>query len=274
MTAGTNRPTGMFTRPLDLREGEGGGPLDLRAILSDDGRTLSGVPKQSMKDYVVQKIATAIATGILDVGDALPSERELAAALSVSRETVRGAILILSTKGILSVAQGTRTVVASADVGELAVHTARFRDISRYSLDDVHEARLLIEDKVARAAATRIKPATLDTLRKSIEAQEAAINDPVRFLICDREFHTAIYRAGGNAALADMAADLYSYLLDHRRRVVAKPSSIATSIADHRAILAGLEAGDPEATARAFAVHETRIYTTTKQLLNHSARRR
>lgn len=245
--------------------------MDLRTILTDDGSTLAGVPKQSMKDFVVRKIATLIATGILDVGDPLPSERELAAALSVSRETVRGAILILSTRGILSVAQGTRTVVAATEVGDLAVQSARYRDISRYSLDDVHEARLLIEEKVARAAAIRIEAPTLDALRKSIEAQEAAIDDPVRFLICDREFHTAIYRAGGNAALADMAADLYSYLLDHRRRAVARLSSIATSIADHRAILAGLEAGDPDEAARAFAVHETRIYTTTKQLFMQSA---
>lgn len=248
--------------------------MDLRAILTDDASTLNGVPKQSMKDFVVQKIATFIATGVLDVGDPMPSERELATALSVSRETVRGAILILSTRGILSVAQGTRTIVVSTEVGDLAVQSARFRDISGYSLDDVHEARLLIEDRVARAAAVRIEPATLDTLRNSIVAQEAASNDPVRFLICDREFHTAIYRAGGNAALADMAADLYSYLLDHRRRAVASPASIATSIADHRAILAGLEAGDPEAAAKAFAIHETRIYTTTQQLLTQSARKR
>ncbi|RWO62658.1 MAG: FadR family transcriptional regulator [Mesorhizobium sp.] len=248
--------------------------MDLRAILTDDHGALSGVPKQSMKDFVVQKIATFIATGILDLGDPLPSERELAAALSVSRETVRGAILILSTKGILSVTQGTRTVVASTEVGELAVQSARYRDISGYSLDDVHEARLLIEGRVARAAAVRVETATLGTLAKSIEAQEAAIDDPVRFLICDREFHTTIYRAGGNAALADIAADLYSYLLDHRRRAVAQPSSIATSIADHRAILAELEARDPDAAARAFAVHETRIYTTTKQLLTKSSRKR
>lgn len=248
--------------------------MDLRAILTDDGSTLNGVPKHSMKDFVVQKIATLIATGILDIGDPLPGERELAAALSVSRETVRGAILILSTRGILSVTQGTRTVVASTELGDLAVQSARYRDISRYNLDDVHEARLLIEDRVARAAAARIEPATLDTLRKSILAQEAAIDDPVRFLICDREFHTAIYRAGGNAALADMAADLYSYLLDHRRRAVAQPSSIATSIADHRAILAGLQARDPDAAARAFAAHETRIYTTTKQLFTQAARKR
>jgi len=220
--------------------------MDIRTILADDGTVLSGVPKQSMKDFVVQKIATFIATGILGVGDQLPSERELASALSVSRETVRGAILILSTRGILSVTQGTRTVVASTELGELALQSARYRDISAYSLDDVHEARLLIEDTVARAAALRMEAATLDMLRKSIAAQEAASDDPVRFLICDREFHTAVYRAGGNAALADMAADLYSYLLDHRRRAVAQRDSIATSIADHRAILAGLEARDPD----------------------------
>jgi DNA-binding FadR family transcriptional regulator len=247
--------------------------MDLRAVLTHEASALNGVPKQSMRDFVVQKIATVIATGVLDVGDPLPSERELAAALSVSRETVRGAILVLSTKGILSVAQGTRTVVASADVGELAIQTARFRDISHYRLDDVHEARLLIEDQIARAAASRIEPTTLDTLRNSIAAQEAASSDPVRFLICDREFHTAIYRAGGNAALADMAADLYSYLLDHRRRAVAQPASIAISIADHRAILAGLAAHDPEAAAKAFAVHETRIYMTTQQLLTQSAQK-
>jgi DNA-binding FadR family transcriptional regulator len=247
--------------------------MDLRAILTDDANALKSVAKQSMRDFVAQKIATVIATGVLDVGDPMPGERELAAALSVSRETVRGAILILSTKGIVSVAQGTRTVVASTDVGELALQAARFRDISHYSLDDVHEARLLIEDRIARAAARRIESAALDALRNSIAAQEAASSDPVRFLICDREFHTAIYRAGGNAATADIAADLYSYLLDHRRRAVAQPSSIATSIADHRAILAGLEARDPDAAAKAFAIHETRIYTTTKQLLTQSAQK-
>lgn len=247
--------------------------MDLRAILTDEGTALGGVPKQSMKDFVVQKIATFIATGILGVGDQLPSERELATALSVSRETVRGAILILSTRGILSVTQGTRTVVASGEVGDLAVQSARYRDIRGYSLDDVHEARLLIEAQVVREAAGRIEKATIDTLRKSIVAQEAASDDPVRFLICDREFHTTIYRAGGNAALADMAADLYSYLLDHRRRAVARSSSIATSIADHRAILAGLEARNPDAAASAFAIHETRIYDTTKQLFMQSAAR-
>ncbi|NEI35975.1 FCD domain-containing protein [Rhizobium leguminosarum] len=242
--------------------------MDVRAMLEDDVATLGGAPKTSTKDFVVQKITTFIATGILKVGDPLPGERELASALSVSRETVRGAILILSTRGILSVVHGMRTVVASVDVGELAIQAARYRDIAAYNLDDVHEARLLIEAQVARAAAVKIEPSTLEYLRKSIAAQEAACDDPVRFLICDREFHTAIYRSSGNAVLADVAADLYSYLLSHRRRVVSQPGSIASSIADHRMILAGLETRDPDAASAAFAIHETRIYTTTKLLFS------
>lgn len=242
--------------------------MDLRAFVGPGGTALTAVAKPSMKDFVVQKIATVIATGVLDVGDPLPAERELAAALSVSRETVRGAILILATRGIVCVSQGARTIVTSNDVGDLALQATRYRDIAGYSLDDVHRTRLVIEDAVARAAATRIEPDTLRALARSITAQEAAMDDPVRFLICDREFHTTIYRASGNAVLADMTSGLYSYLLDHRRRAVAKPGSIAKSIADHRAILAGLEAGDAEATARAFAAHETRIYATTKQLFS------
>jgi DNA-binding GntR family transcriptional regulator len=50
--------------------------------------------------------------------------------------------------------------------------------------------------------------------------------------------------------------------------VVARPGTIEKSIADHRAILAGLRARDPAAAAEAFAIHETRIYTTTKQLFS------
>ncbi|MBY5812147.1 GntR family transcriptional regulator, partial [Rhizobium leguminosarum] len=47
--------------------------MDVRAMLEDDVAALGGAPKKSMKDFVVQKIATFIATGILKVGDPLPS---------------------------------------------------------------------------------------------------------------------------------------------------------------------------------------------------------
>tara|TARA_R110001599_G_scaffold124684_8_gene297417 strand:+ start:322 stop:1068 length:747 start_codon:yes stop_codon:yes gene_type:complete len=241
--------------------------MDVRALLADDAPGLGQVSRLSMKDSIADKLATLIGSGVLSIGDELPGERELAAALSVSRETVRGALLILSTRGIVSIIQGARTTVASCEVGDLAVAAARYRNVAQYGLKDVHEARLLVEARVARAATERIDAQTLDLLRASIEAQQACVSDPVRYLICDREFHTSIYRSCGNALLADMAADLYSYLLDYRRRAVALAGSIAVSIADHRAILAGLEQRDADAVICAFKIHETRIYETTRDLL-------
>ena len=52
--------------------------------------------RRSARDIVADKIASAIASGVLQVGDALPSERDLATAIQVSRETVRGGVRILA----------------------------------------------------------------------------------------------------------------------------------------------------------------------------------
>ncbi len=225
--------------------------------------------RQTMRMLIAQKIAVLIGSGVLSVGDALPGERDLAAALSVSRETVRGAIAILAERGIVAVAQGTRTSVATADVGAMAggAQMPARRAVADYALDEVHAARLLIEAQVAALAAPAIDAETLATLERSIAAQRDCADDPVRFLICDREFHVTVYRACGNRLLADMATELYAYLLEHRRRAVARPGAIATSIADHRAIAGALAAHDADACAAAFAVHETRIYDTTRRLL-------
>ena len=226
---------------------------------------LGHVPRQSMKDTVAEKLANLIASGVLSVGDPLPAERELAAALGVSRETIRGALLILSTRGILSVVQGARTTVASQDLGDLGLFNPGYVAATVDALDDLHEARLLIEARVTALAAREINDEALDRLGELIAAQEAAHGDPVRFLILDREFHTIIYRACENAILAELATTLYSYLLDHRRRVVSNPQAIRNSIQDHRAILLALTERDSKAVVEAFGVHERRIYETTRQ---------
>ena len=73
--------------------------------------------RRSAREIVADKIASVIASGVLQVGDALPSERDLAAAIQVSRETVRGGVQILAARGIIEVSHGARTRVVSSDVG-------------------------------------------------------------------------------------------------------------------------------------------------------------
>lgn len=227
------------------------------------------VSRRTVRDIVAEKIALLIASGILRVGDHLPSERDLAAAFQVSRESVRGGVQILSTMGVLGVSQGARTRVVSTDVAAFAPSLREPRIINSYALDDVHAARLHVEIKVVSDAALRIDDDTLDALDRSLAEQHHALDDPVRFLIFDREFHLAIYRACGNPVLADFVADLYSYLMSQRRDAVSQPGSTRRSFEDHAAIVAGLKIRSPEAVAAAFRIHVDRIYLTTRSLVSN-----
>jgi DNA-binding FadR family transcriptional regulator len=241
-------------------------------LLTAHSPALDKVPHHSMKDTIAERFATLIASGVLAVGDSFPSERDLAATMGVSRETIRGALLILSTKGIVSVVQGARTKVASSDLGDLGMSAFLNGRITDYTLDDVHEGRLMVEARVAVLAAARVEQTTLDHLAALIGAQETTTDDPVRFLIADREFHTVLYQSCGNAVLSDLATTLYSYLLDHRRRAVAQSGAISQSIADHRLILSALAAQDSAALVTALRVHECRIYDSTRALLAASSK--
>lgn len=226
-----------------------------------------GVVWRNVRALVADKIASVIAAGILQIGDVLPSERDLATALQVSRETVRGGLQILAARGVVEISQGTRTRVVSADVGPVATGLREPKLINSYDIEAVHAARLLVERPLVAEAACRIDAATLGFLDDSLAAQRAAIEDPVRFLICDREFHLAIYKSSGNPVLADFVGDLYAYMMECRRKAISQPGAILISYEQHVAIVAGLRAHDAEATVAAFSLHLDRIYTTTRSLL-------
>jgi DNA-binding FadR family transcriptional regulator len=222
-----------------------------------------GVQRRNVRDIVAEKIASLISSGILQVGDVLPSERDIATAIQVSRETVRGGMQILSARGIIEVSHGARTRVISADVGPLATGLRAPKVINTYDIEAIHAARMLIEVAVVAAATLRMDGSTLRLLEEALDAQRAAADDPVRFLISDREFHLAIYRTCGNPVLADFVGDLYAYMMEHRREAVSQPGAILKSLRDHEAIVAGLRARDPSAVVSAFERHIKRIYTTT-----------
>lgn len=224
------------------------------------------IHKQTAKEMISEKIISLIASGILKVGDEIPSERELAAMLSVSRETVRGAIQRLAGQGIVQVSQGARTRIVRSDVDleSQRIGVTSATAINGYSLDAVHGARLLVEKMVVADAAGRISDHEISRLEESLETQRVACNDPVRFLICDREFHLTIYYAAANRLLTDFVVDLYTYMLDARRSAMSREGAIKRSIKDHAEIVRAVKARDPEAVAAAFEKHIQRIHDTTR----------
>ncbi len=238
--------------------------MDESPILTEGPNIARSLARRTARDVIAEKLMVLIATNMLRPGDELPGERELANVLHVSRETVRGAIQALAAQGIIEVSHGSRSRVCEVDLSHITVTIASSNAIDGYDLDSVHAARLHIELKVVGDAAERIDDVTLAKLQALLEAQRLGGNDAMRFLICDREFHVAIYRACGNPLLAAFVNDLYTYMMNYRRHVMAKPGAIEASYLDHLAIFEALARHDRDAVVAAFEHHLTRIYDTTK----------
>ena len=220
-----------------------------------------------MREQVSHRIAAMVQSGLLRQGDELPSERELAATLEVSRETVRSAIQMLAAIGMVEISQGSRTRVIGT-IGFPSADRAMGEAGNRRSAHQVYEARRVVELPTVRLAVERIDDAGIQRMRRLVDAQREMTDDPVRFQISDAEFHDVIYRAGGNPLLAEFLHEMYSFGLEFRRRVLVGKGAVSRSFQDHIQILDGFERRDAAAAEEAMENHLNRIHRTTLDVMN------
>lgn len=232
----------------------------METILNLD-KLKAGLSKTTMREQVSERLAAMVQSGLLQKGDELPSERELAATLEVSRETVRSAIQMLAAIGMVEISQGSRTRVVGTT--GFPAGAQRMPGKTTQSAREVFEARYMLEIPAARLAVERIDAAGIARLRRLVEAQAEMTDDPVRFQISDAEFHDVIYAASGNPIVAKYLGEMFSFGMEFRRVVLSRKGSVATSLKDHRRILAGFEQRDANAVAIAIAEHHDRVSQST-----------
>lgn len=204
--------------------------------------------KLSAVDQVVDQIRALIRDGGLAVGDALPSEVDLAARVGASRNTVREAIRILKAFGVVESRQKVGAVItdrrhaAVMDIFSFAI------DLSADSFRDVQGFRRLVETNLF----DRVRPALTDELVAGLAAsvdRQAALSDPVEAAREDHAFHMALVRAARNRTLIE----IYEMLAPVMMRVMETGKTLrtgrASTAAEHGAILDALVSGDRVAYA-------------------------
>ncbi|GAF94726.1 unnamed protein product, partial [marine sediment metagenome] len=154
------------------------------------------IKRESTLEVIVQQIKDQIKKGILKPGEKLPSERELASLLGVSRTSVREAIKALSFSGYLEVIQGKGTYVLemSTKYDEIVNF---FSGFSNYSLDYLMEARIMLEGEFARLAALNASQEEIDLIEKIFNEIDSS-EDLNSFVVKDLEFHLTIAKATHN----------------------------------------------------------------------------
>ncbi|HZE00118.1 MAG TPA: GntR family transcriptional regulator [Micromonosporaceae bacterium] len=164
-------------------------------------------PARRIHEIVLWRIEEQIASGRLTVGDRLPSERDLAASLGVSRPAVREAIRMLEAIGTVVPATAEPDSVALVAVvpGDALTHLVTLHVmLSSFETTDVVRARIALERESARLAAKQATIADHTAMADDLAAMDQLGITPEEFNDRDTAFHLAIARASGNVLLTEL----------------------------------------------------------------------
>jgi DNA-binding GntR family transcriptional regulator len=177
-------------------------------------------------------------------GGALLSENELSQQLGLSRTPVRQAFVQLEAEGLLELYPKRGALVVPVAASEI---------------EDVFEARLLVEEHCARRAANAGALLVADLEPLIAEQQQAVAQGApgmAAFARADRHFHRAIVHAAGNAILTR----LYDALRDRQQRIATvslarNPGDAERFVTEHLGIVEALGRGDAAAAAELVSAH-------------------
>ncbi len=170
----------------------------------------SNATARTASEIVAEQIRTQIATGELKPGDILPSESVLLDRYQVARPTMRGALRILESDGLVTVERGTNggARVAETDIFRLARRVGLHLQLRRTHVRELIEAQALIQPGAAALAASARTRDDLSRLRAAVEVASEAhtVGD---LLVAGSAFTEALMRAAHNKPLS-----LYSEITD------------------------------------------------------------
>jgi GntR family transcriptional regulator, transcriptional repressor for pyruvate dehydrogenase complex len=220
--------------------------------------SFSPVHAESVVDAVLDQLIDQIRVGDLPNGTLLPGERQLAAAMRVSRRTIREAIEILQDAGVLSVTPGAGggTRVVSPWIPDRLT-----ADDEAPSVDEVFEtleARRVVEMRVAQLACVRATEHDLEIMRGTVELQRANRDDAWRVSQGNTIFHRQLWRACRNRHLESAMRPIYR-TLSHAffEAIEADRTSDSPDIAIelHEETLAAVASRDPDRMEAVFDRH-------------------
>jgi len=211
--------------------------------------------RRKTTDTIVEQLEGLIRERKLVPGDFLPPERDLAAALSVSRNVLREALGVLGQKGLVRVMTGRGTMVVRPSTDNVEGALSLLIEHHRISLLDLCDARLLIEPELAARAASLAEEGAIARLDELMSVLETTREDAPAHVEADRAFHAEVARAGGNRVLAAMVQSVRQPVTHSMLLGTSVPRAIDTSDQDHHDVLEAIRRRDPDAAREAMTSH-------------------
>jgi GntR family transcriptional regulator, transcriptional repressor for pyruvate dehydrogenase complex len=165
---------------------------------------------------VVESIKARIATGDWVVGQRLPSISQLAQEFDVGTGSIREAVKVLASLGVIRIEHGRGMFVAAARLAQVDAYE-HFQDVGTGSILALCEARRILEPELAAFAAERGTEADLQAIREQALAMERLAAADEDFVGPDLQFHRQIALAAHNPVLARMMDGVNDLLIESRK---------------------------------------------------------
>jgi GntR family transcriptional repressor for pyruvate dehydrogenase complex len=220
---------------------------------------LTTIQRTNVVDEIVDQLMAYVAE--LRPGDRIPPERQLVRQLGVSRSSMREALRVLSSLGLLEVREGRGTFVAEGDGRLLNQALMVSALVGGPTAHELHEVRAHVEPFAARLAAQRAGPEHRAEIEACLARQAAALDSVDRFLEADLAFHLAIAQAAQNRFLVQLLRTIRALNTARMATLLAARADMRLRYEEHRTIYRGIAAGDPAAAEAAMDRH-MRIFTS------------
>jgi GntR family transcriptional repressor for pyruvate dehydrogenase complex len=220
--------------------------------------TLSPIQVPKASDVLADSLREQILDGRLRVGAVLPNERDLAVRAGLSRASVREALRILEVEGLIATRTGRNggSEVVRPSLATIERSIGIFIRGQNIRLESVLEVREAIEPHAARLAALHRTEQDLSTLRQCHERLLQDIGDVAAFLRANLDWHVAVVLAAHNELLSAFVGAFAQTVYQATDLHELSPPAIRGTVAQaHEAVMAAIEAGDPDAAQRRMSRH-------------------
>lgn len=195
------------------------------------------------------------------VGDKLPNEMELAQELGISRVTLREAIRVLCTRGLVEIRRGRGTYVISGEPGA-ADKALDELDTTGAGLRDLLEIRLMVEPTAAYYAAKRATDEEIDHIDALCRRIEELAAEGKSMLREEQDFHNAISMASHNRLMEQLMPIINKSILAD---LLYFKESVTYSVQDHREIVHYIRTRNAEGARTIMHMHILHCYRISGQ---------
>jgi len=162
---------------------------------------ISPINRQKLSAQIFHKLQEYLLEAKFKPGDRLPSERDLALALNVSRNSLREAFRVLEILGLIEIIPGSGTYIKQVNDTTI-LPLAMALSVENNSLQETMEVRIVLESYGAKMAAQKRSTEDLAQIQKALEEmQSSIINNMKNWLKADMRFHYLIVKSTNNSLL-------------------------------------------------------------------------